>query len=79
MNSFGWVSSVSFFFISLAVSADAINFERDIAPILEERCIDCHGGAKEKSGLRLDTRANLLRGGDSGLAAVIPGNPEKSY
>ena len=47
MNSFGWVSSVSFFFISLAVSADAINFERDIAPILEERCIDCHGEAKE--------------------------------
>ncbi|MBT4276861.1 MAG: DUF1549 domain-containing protein, partial [Verrucomicrobia bacterium] len=78
-NSFRWVSGVSFFFISLLVSADEIKFERDIAPILKERCIDCHGEAKEKSGLRLDTRANMLRGGDSGLAAVIPGNPEKSY
>ena len=78
-NGFGWVSGMFFFLISLVVSADTINFERDIAPILKERCIDCHGEAKEKSGLRLDTRANMLRGGDSGLAAVIPGNPEKSY
>ncbi len=62
-------------------SADAedIDFQRDIAPILEERCWYCHGEDEQESGLRLDLRPMMLRGGDSGLPAVVPRNPEKSY
>ncbi|MEM0927357.1 MAG: DUF1549 domain-containing protein, partial [Planctomycetota bacterium] len=56
-----------------------VDFERDIAPILEERCWYCHGEDEQESGLRLDLRPLMIRGGDSGLAAVVPGKPDKSY
>jgi hypothetical protein len=44
---------------------------------LAERCLNCHGQEKQSSGLRLDSRAAILKGGDSGPAAV-PGKPEES-
>lgn len=59
--------------------ADEIDFEREIAPIFEERCWYCHGEDEQESGLRLDLRAKMIRGGDSGLPAIVPGQPEKSY
>ena len=46
--------------------SDEIDFKKDIAPILEERCWYCHGEDEQESGLRLDLRARMLRGGDSG-------------
>ena len=52
-------------------------FENDIRPLLIERCIKCHGPKKSESGLRLDTNATLLKGGDSGVA-VVPGQPDDS-
>ena len=59
--------------------ANETDFQRDIAPILEERCWSCHGEDEQESGLRLDQRFRMLRGGDSGLSAVVPGKPKKSY
>lgn len=56
-----------------------VDMQRDIVPILKERCWSCHNGEEQESGLRLDSRAHMLKGGDSGLAAVVPGKPEKSY
>ncbi len=47
------------------------------APILERRCIRCHGEATRKGGLALNTAAAVLKGGDSG-PAVVPGKPEDS-
>lgn len=54
-------------------------FERKIRPLLLEHCQSCHSAAsnKKKGGLLLDSREAILRGGDSGPAA-IPGDPEKS-
>ena len=52
-------------------------FESRIRPILVERCIGCHGPKKQSSGLRLDSREAVLKGGDSG-PAVVPGNLEES-
>src|SRR5689334_10517816 len=52
-------------------------FEKRIRPVLHDQCIGCHGPEKQKGGLRLDSRAALLRGGDSG-AAVVPGDPDRS-
>ena len=69
------VSSSVFSFSSYGV----INFEDEVLPILEDYCIDCHGPDKQKSGFRVDRRANLLKGGDTGMAAILPGKPEKSY
>ncbi len=53
-------------------------FEKRIRPVLVDNCYECHSaGKKTKGGLALDTRAAVLRGGDSG-AVVVPGDPEKS-
>ncbi len=45
----------------------AINFARDVQPILAARCVSCHGAEKQKGGLRLDTAAEALKGGDTGV------------
>ena len=58
-------------------AADADFFERRIRPILVEHCIACHGPKKQESGLRLDTRQSIIKGGDTGSAAN-PGKPKKS-
>src|SRR5262249_45464995 len=54
-------------------------FEKKIRPVLVEHCYKCHSSEakKLKGGLRLDSRAGLLKGGDSG-PAIVPGNPGKS-
>jgi hypothetical protein len=54
-------------------------FEKQIRPVLVERCYSCHSASAEKlkGGLRLDSREGLLRGGDSG-PALVPGEPQKS-
>ena len=74
-----FLMTVLFASLGAAVTADEVDFVRDIAPIFEDRCIYCHGEDEQESGLRLDRRVNMLRGGDSGLAAIVPGKPEKSY
>ena len=53
-------------------------FEKDVRPLLVEKCWSCHGDAKRpKGGLRLTSRSSLLQGGDSG-AAAIAGDPAAS-
>jgi hypothetical protein len=41
-----------------------------VKPLLRSRCYVCHGGLKQKAGLRLDTAGLMIRGGDSGPAVV---------
>jgi hypothetical protein len=45
-------------------------FEERIRPVLASECYECHGASKQKGGLRLDDRAGLLKGGESGKALV---------
>jgi hypothetical protein len=52
-------------------------FESTIRPLLIEKCQGCHGPEKQWGTLRLDSRASMMRGGDTG-AAIIPGNPDES-
>ncbi len=52
-------------------------FESQVRPVLLENCAGCHGAKKVKGGLRVDSRAAILAGGDSG-PAVVPGKPEES-
>ncbi len=61
-----------------ADSAGMELFEKQIRPVLVERCYECHSEAgKAKGGLKLDTRDSLRKGGDSG-AVIVPGRPEQS-
>ena len=55
----------------------AADFGRDIRPLLERRCVECHGAAKQKGDLRLDARAFALKGGHDG-PALVAGNPAAS-
>jgi mono/diheme cytochrome c family protein/cytochrome c553 len=52
-------------------------FEREVRPVLAKHCFECHGPKKEHNGLRLDSRAAVLKGGDSG-PALAPGKPDES-
>jgi hypothetical protein len=52
-------------------------FETKIRPVLAGTCLRCHGAKKPRGGLRLDSRAALLKGGERG-PAIIPGAPQKS-
>ena len=49
----------------------------ELAPLLKEHCIKCHGGAKKKGGLDLRSLKGLLEGGEGG-PVFVPGEPEKS-
>ncbi len=57
--------------------AAAAFFESKVRPVLVENCYRCHGSQKQRGGLRVDSRAALLEGGDAG-PAVVPGKPEQS-
>ena len=52
-------------------------FEKEVRPLLAENCFKCHGEAKQKGGLRLDSLAAMVQGGDSG-PAVVPGDIDES-
>src|SRR5580765_1362779 len=54
-----------------------IDFERDVQPLLSQKCYGCHGQDVQQSGLRLDKRQNALRGGDYG-PVINPGNSATS-
>jgi ankyrin repeat protein len=49
-----------------APKGSAVQFVRDVVPILRDKCISCHGSKIQQAGLRLDTRIEMLRGGKSG-------------
>src|SRR5262249_34942409 len=53
-------------------------YEEKVRPILEKRCLQCHGrGPKVRGGFRLDSRAAVLKGGDLGPAVTLD-QPEQS-
>ncbi|TVS16540.1 MAG: DUF1549 domain-containing protein, partial [Planctomycetaceae bacterium] len=64
-----------------AIAEDgAIDFNRDIRPILSNRCLTCHGPdeSHRTGGLRLDLRDDAIGPADSGERAIVPGSPEQS-
>jgi hypothetical protein len=59
-------------------SAEAVRFfESRVRPVLVDNCFKCHADKKQRGGLRVDSRAALLEGGDQG-AAMVPGKPDDS-
>ncbi len=72
------------FGVALAAAVDAagaaVDFGREILPILANNCFHCHGPdeRERKAGLRLDTEAGLRGAGKSGALAVVPGRSGES-
>lgn len=81
----GRFASALIAFLALAIPASAQDpksvefFEKKVRPLLVMHCLECHGAdaKKIKGGLKLTSRAELLKGGDTG-PAVVPGEPTKS-
>ena len=62
---------------SQPASKTAVDFNRDIEPILQTQCVKCHGGDNAQAGLRLDSEAGILKGGVSGRS-IVPGHSSDS-
>jgi hypothetical protein len=58
----------------------AVDYNREVRPILSDMCFKCHGpdAAERKAGLRLDVRDGAVAMLESGVAAITPGSPENS-
>lgn len=72
---------------TLCVSSDAADqksaedlkfFETQVRPLLAQRCLECHSAESQKGELRLDSRAAMLKGGESEDPAIVPGKPDQS-
>ena len=56
-----------------------VEYSKEIQPLLQKRCLGCHGAKKQKGKLRLDRLSSLLRGGESGEPAIVVGKSSESH
>jgi hypothetical protein len=56
-----------------ALAQDKVDFQKEILPILRDSCVKCHGPEKQKAKLRLDSKADAMKGGKNG-AVIKPGD-----
>ena len=59
-------------------SDDEVHFSRDIRPLLNQNCMPCHGGVRQKNGVSFLFREEALGIGKSGRRTIIPGKPDDS-
>jgi hypothetical protein len=55
-----------------------IDFNTEVKPIFNNKCISCHGGVKRKAGFSVLFRSEALANTESGKPAIIPGKPDQS-
>src|SRR5687767_9931901 len=71
-----WVA-LAFCSIGCGVFAAEVDYLRDVKPVFAEHCYRCHGASQQKAGLRLDTAASALKGGEKG-PELVARNPAES-
>jgi WD40 repeat protein/mono/diheme cytochrome c family protein len=59
-------------------AGEPLQFTRDVAPVLVQKCQGCHGPRQQKGDYRLDTFDRLMKPGDSEAAPIVPGDPAAS-
>lgn len=62
---------------SKSLAEDKVDFVKQVQPILETSCVRCHNPEKHKNDLRLDNKADAMKGGKHG-PCIVPGNSKKS-
>lgn len=68
---------LTFLVVRCAVAAP-VDFVREVRPIFEKHCADCHGEKKQKGGLRLDVKEAALKGGDNQGPNIVPAKAKES-
>ena len=68
---------VSCAFGGTSVSADEIDFVRDVRPILQKHCYACHAADEQKSSLRLDIKSEAFKGGEVYGPSIVAGNSQE--
>jgi formylglycine-generating enzyme required for sulfatase activity len=76
MNRF-YLMAVTAAAFTTGFAADKVDFTKEVKPVLEKYCLNCHGEEHPKNNFRLTTRENALKGGKNGTD-LVPGQPEKS-
>jgi mono/diheme cytochrome c family protein/YHS domain-containing protein len=71
------VAAVLLLLVPLAAQAK-VDFQKQIAPILVQRCIECHGPKEQKGDLRLDSRAFAFLEGEEDAWSILPKQPDSS-
>ncbi len=69
---------VSLLLAATAAAAGPVDFNREIRPLFARHCTACHGGVKEAGGISFVYRDKAMAAGDSGNAAIVPGDPSAS-
>jgi hypothetical protein len=59
-------------------SSKEINFNTEVKPLLNKKCISCHGGVKKEAGFSLLFEQDAFAKNESGKPAIIPGDPDNS-
>ncbi|HRX83083.1 MAG TPA: DUF1549 domain-containing protein, partial [Pirellulaceae bacterium] len=60
------------------VDEGGVDYFKEVRPLLESRCYDCHQGGKAQGGLRVDDHESMLAGGESEEPAIVPGKVDES-
>lgn len=68
------LGGVAYFFSS----GGKVDYNTDVKPILNKKCISCHGGVKQSGGFSLLFREEALQKTESGKYGIVPGKPEES-
>jgi len=71
------ISALTYFAITFT-STDQVNYNTEVKPILNKRCISCHGGVKREADFSLLFRQEALAKTESGVPAIIPGDAAHS-
>ena len=72
------VLAVSLAIFIFSTKSRNVDFNTEVKPIFNKKCISCHGGVRRKSGFSLLFRSDALAINKSGKAAIIPGDPDGS-
>ncbi len=73
-----WLLSATIAMATTAMATTPVDFVRDVRPIFENHCYECHAGDAQESGLRLDVKSVAMKGGDNHGPDIIPGKPKQS-
>ena len=69
--------AITIYLAGSVVAAGEVDYQRDVKPLLAEKCAACHGALQQQAGLRLDAGSLARKGSDDG-PVIVPGKSDVS-